>query len=362
MKKIFITIFIGISIFFSSFLFAFTYLPLKYATDFRVKYLGNGLKLITDGVGRKILLVPSRNSKNALKQHKKVDAIIYIPVKRVIVRWTTIPPLLKVLGVVNSVVGVTAPKKDWYIKEIREQMNEGKTFYIGEYKSINYELLKALKPDIFFAGEWENTEILKEINLPFAVVCEYREKNPLGRLEWIKFFSAFYNKENIAIDFFKKVENRVNEIIKKVSKVKEKPKVLWGFVSLNQMAYVPRGDSYVAKMIEMAGGDYVFKNFTASGTGPISLEEFYRQGKKADIFISTGTLPNYGITSISKFLLRHPMLKDLKPIKEGKVWCFQPWYWESIDKTDEIINDLAAIFHPELYPGYTPKYFLKLPP
>ncbi len=337
-----------------------TYLPLQYAKQFKILYLDNGCKLVVDGIGRKVLLLP-KNQQFKKGKYRDIDVIIKIPVNKVIVRWTTIPPLLKALGVVDSVIGVTAPKQDWYIKEIKRRMEQGKTFYIGEYKSINYELLRALRPDIFFAGEWENTKILKEIDLPFAVVCEYKETHPLARLEWIKFFAPFYNKEKEAEAFFNKVVIRVKEILAKTAKIKRRPKVLWGFVTPSGMAYVPSKKSYVTGMIKMAGGDYVFKDLSFVGTAPITLEEFYKRGRNADIYISTGTLSSFGITSIKKLVEKNPFLADLKPIKEHNVWCFQPWYWESIDKTDEIIKDLATIFHPKLYPRHKIKFFLKLP-
>ena len=71
--------------------------------------------------------------------------------------------------------------------------------------------------------------------------------------------------------------------------------------------------------------------------------------------------PNYGVTSIAKIIEQGKVLADLKTIKEGKVWCFQPWFYQVLDKTDEMITDLATIFHPELFPNAELKQFMKLP-
>ncbi len=153
----------------------------------------------------------------------------------------------------------------------------------------------------------------------------------------------------------------MNTLSRKLEAVGNRPDILWGFIAGKGRVYVPGGDSYVAKMITMAGGVYVFKDIKKVGGAPITLEEFYDRGRGANIYISSGMLPQYGITSIKKLVALKPILADFRSVKRGNVWCFQPWYWESIDKTDEIIADLAAILHPALFPGHKPRYFLKLP-
>ena len=334
------------------------FLPLHYATGFKVEYLENGCKIVTDGAGRRLLLLLRGQ---VIPAGHEYNNVVEIPVKRIVTRWTTIPPLLKALGVMDSIAGVTTRKEEWHINEIKRGMEAGKIKYLGKSRATDYERLRAIDPDVFFAGEWENVEKLNELQIPFAVVTEYLEKDPLGRLEWIKFFAAFYDRETEAKEFFDSAVQKVKELSLKVSKVKTRPRVLWGFISGRGIVYVPRADTYVARMILMAGGHYMFMNIRQTGSASITLEQFYARGKDADIYMSPGTLPQYGITSIKKLVTVYPMLRDFRSIKRGNVWCFQPWYWESIDKTDEIIEDLAAIFHPELFPGHRPRYFLKLP-
>ena len=331
---------------------------IRYATHFRIEYLENGCKLVTDGIGRKLLLTPRGQIP---PEGYKQDQVIEIPVRKVVAKWTTIPPLLKVLGVIDSIVGVTIREKEWHIDEIKKGMEKGRIRYLGGSRETDYERLRDINPDVFFAGEWEKQEKLNELGIPFAVVTEYLERNPLARLEWIKFFAAFYNREHEAENFFKKAVKNVKRLSKKLEGLKNRPRILWGFITERETVYMPRVDTYVARMISMAGGHYVFAGPMQTGSAEITLEEFYSWGKDADIYISPGTLPQYGITSIKKLVAIHPILSDFRSIKRGNVWCFQPWYWESIDKTDDIIEDLAAIFHPGLFPGHRYRYFLKLP-
>lgn len=283
--------------------------------------------------------------------------MIHIPLKRVIVKWATIPPLLNALDVINSLVGVTLKENCWYIDAVQKGMNRGQIRYIGDSGSTDYEKLLEINPDMFFAGEWENTKKLKELAIPFAVVTEYREHGPLARLEWIKFFAAFYNKEAKANVFFDNIVRKVKKISSRTSQLRTRPKVLWGFITGKGQIYVPGGNSYISKMIELAGGNYIFKDIKKTGGSPITMEEFYRRGRDADIYIS----PVYSISSIRDILSNYPVMSDLKPIRNKNVWRFQPWYWQSISKTDMIIEDLAAILHPQLFPGHRFICFQKVP-
>ncbi|WP_419655742.1 hypothetical protein Dvar_48390 [Desulfosarcina variabilis str. Montpellier] len=83
-------------------------------------------------------------------------------------------------------------------------------------------------------------------------------------------------------------------------------------------------------MISMAGGDFVFKNLSVTGSMPITSQ--------------------------------HSALAEFKAVRAGAVWCFQPWWWQALDRSDEIVADLAAILHPELFPGHVLNLFFKLSP
>jgi len=333
-------------------------LHLLYATHFNVEYLLDGRKIVTDGAGRKLLLVPRGREIIGLSP---ASPVIRIPVKRVVTRWSTIPSLLQALGTMRTIVGVTTRREELCNEQIKERMAQGAITSLGAHGTIDYEKMYAINPDVFFVSRWEKTDKLNELAIPYAVITEYLENNPLGRMEWIKFFAAFYNKEKAANDFFAKAVRNVRQLSKKIEKVKKKPRILWGFIRRGGTIYAPRGKCYVSRMITIAGGDSVLRGLKRMGGAPISLEQFYEHGRDAAIYICPEPLPRYGITSIKKLVALNPVLADFRSVKSGSVWCFQPWYWDSIDKTDEIITDLAAILHPGLFPDHKPRYFFKLP-
>jgi len=336
------------------------FVTLKYATKFKIENLADDCKKVTDGEGRELLLVPRGQEVPSMYRELPV---INTPVEQVVVLSATQAALLRPLDELGSIIAVTTEKEHWYIDEVKEGLESGKVQLVGSGMGpVDYDKIVALKPDVVFmstasAEDLEKLRKLEELKIPVAVDNEWLENDPLGRMEWVKFLAAFYGKGEKADDIFNNAVKKTEEIGKKVAEAKAQPKVLWGMIWEGKV-YVPGGDSYVAKMIELAGGDYLFED--KKGEGTITLEEFYARGEEADIYISS-TLPNYGVTSIAKIIEQGKVLADLKTIKEGKVWCFQPWFYQVLDKTDEMITDLAAIFHPELFPNAELKQFMKLP-
>ncbi|HWQ71220.1 MAG TPA: ABC transporter substrate-binding protein [Desulfitobacteriaceae bacterium] len=335
---------------------------LQYAKGFQIENVAGGCQKVTDGQGRVLLLVPRDKQPPAEFQNLPV---IHTPVKQVVTASTTQAALIRPLGELGSIIGVNCEKDQWYIDEVKAGMEKGNIQLIGSGTgNFDYDKIVALKPDVVFisGGSPNDAQVLKkleELKLPVAVDNCWLEQDPLGRLEWIKFFSAFYDKGQQAESFFTGVVKKTEDIAVKVAGEKVKPKILWGMIYQGK-AYVPGADSYVAKMIEMAGGDYLFKDIKGTGSTPVTLEEYYVKGKEANIYIDSSMADLDKIT-IAGIIAEGKVLADLPALKEGKAWGFQPWYWQSLDKTDEVIADLAAIFHPDLFAGRQLQQFSQLP-
>lgn len=320
-----------------------TEMPLEYTKAFSVKYLKGGIKKITDGENRTLILVPQ--GKEVPKEYKN-EIVINTPIDNVLLGSTTQACLLRSIGALNSVKAVTTEAKNWSIDEIKNGMEKGDIEFVGRGDSPDYEKISMIKPDLAVvytgpSGQQKLIEKLKELNINYVVDNEYLEENPYGRMEWAKLMSAFYDKEEES-------EKQFNEAIKKVKAAskniegKDKPKIVWATISKGKV-YIPKGDSYVAKMIEMAGGEYMFKD-DGIGSGNISIEELYAKANDADIFMYSSTT-NYTPT-LKNVIEQAPILEKLDVVKNKKVWCFAPDYYQSIDKTDELIIDLMEIFHP----------------
>lgn len=333
-----------------------------YAVRFKVETVAEGCKKITDAAGRQLLLIPRQKPVPQPYRHLKV---IRLPIRRVAMDSTIYAGLLRPLEALNCVVGVNAGKGNCYIPEMNERLTRGETVLLGNSLQIDYEKLKKLEPDLVWTSAWDKKMIpkLDELNIPVAVVGCFEEKHPLAKLEWIKFFAAFLCKDSEADRYFKRVEKRVLDIAAQVKAVKNKPKVLAGGVYSDKV-HVPLAGSCSAELMTLCGGDYLFKNLHAiefmGGYGQITMEEFYLRAQQADRYIFE-TSADYAVKSIDDLVARAELLAQVAVIQKEQVWSSQPWYWESIDKLDEIVADLAAVFHPALFPGHQYKYFYRIP-
>ena len=67
-----------------------------------------------------------------------------------------------------------------------------------------------------------------------------------------------------------------------------------------------------------------------------------------------------GIASKADLARVNPMLAGIRPMNEGRMFVPLPVYYQSAGEMDRVIRELAAIIHPELFPGHKLRYFLQL--
>ena len=318
--------------------------------------LADGCKEVTDGAQRKFLLIPRGKGPPRRVDIPKIE----IPVRRVVICTSSDAPMLRALGELGSIVAVTTRKELWHIDEIGKGMGEGRIRYLGHYKAIDYEGLKALDPDVVFTWDRGIIPKLKELGVTCVITPRNPSEDVLGRLEKIRFFASFYDKEKEAEDFLSKTTQRIGTVREKTAGAGKRPRVLWGGI-FDKRIYLANADSWVAKMITMLGGDYTVKRFRRTGFcgTSVTLEEVYARGKDADILI-TCTGPKHGIFSKDMMRKRYPLLSDIRPMVSGEIYAFQPWFHQSTDRMGEIVEDVAAMLHPELFPGHKLKHFVRL--
>lgn len=329
-------------------------LKLDYSTAFSVEYLDNDIKKLTDADGRILMMIPT--GKTVPEEYQDADVIIEGELDRVMLASATQGCMMRALDAVDFIKAVTTKQESWTIAEIADAMKAGTITFVGDNKALDYEMIKSLDPELVFvySGDYGLQDMMvkfDELGINYVVCNEYTEEDPRGRMEWIKFYAAFFDKEDQAITFFNEAMKTIETTIKKAEKT-EKPKVAWAMVSSGKV-YIPENDSYVGKMIEMSGGDYVCKDM-AAGSGGITLEEFYATAKDADILIYS-SLEQYSPT-LDSVVSQSPILANLKAVQDGQVWCLGEDFYQSIDKPDEVISDLFAIFHGDGITTHFKKY------
>lgn len=326
--------------------------------EFSIKSLENGSKEITDGIGRKVLLVPRTDTaKNTDKEGKAIR----IPVQKVVVYSGYDAALIKELGRLDSVRGVIASEERWHIPEIREGIKDGSISYLGEYKSIDFERLRAIQPDVVFTWDEGVIPKLEELSIPCVLTSTRIAKDLDAHIKFIEFLSVFYVEEKRAASFVDVQFKKINEISVRLENAMTRPKLVWGDIYERKVLVEP-GNSWAGQLVEKAGGDYLFRDLEGASCMQVTLEKFFARTKWAEMFI-TYRGPESGITSKERLRQANRLLEavEIKPMNEGRIFFTGYKLYQTADVAG-IIEELAAIFHPGLFPEKTdPHYFFELP-
>jgi iron complex transport system substrate-binding protein len=190
--------------------------------------------------------------------------IIPIPVKRIVCLSTTHIAVLSFLNRMNTLVGVSGPQ---YISDTLalKMISLGKVADVGYDQALNYEVIVSLHPDIVLAYGIQNETAtqykkLEELGIRVVLNGEYLENTPLGKLEWVKYMATFFDASAEADQKFHAIEQEYQTLTHLCDNIKTKPSVMTG-LPWKGAWYVPGGESYLTKMIQDAGGKYLWNDF-----------------------------------------------------------------------------------------------------
>ena len=342
---------------------------IEYAKGFDITY-HKGYKVITlknawPGA-EKVFKYALIEEGTILESPEIYDDIVTIPIENIVVTSTTHIPSLEMLKVDESLIGF--PNLGYISSEkTRERINKGLIKELGKNEDINTESLIDLSPDavIGFAVDGNNKTFntLKKTGIPVIYNGDWTETTPLGKAEWIKFFAAFYNKEDVANELFLKIETAYLEAKELALKAKTTPTVLSGAM-YKDVWYLPQGKSWAAQFIIDANGDYLWKDSEGTGSHSLNLESVLEKGEHAQIWIG----PSY-YTSMTQLKEAHSVYEQFDAFKNDQVYSFTNkvgetgglLYFElAPNRPDIVLKDMIKILHPELLPTHSLYFFDKL--
>lgn len=331
--------------------------PIKYAKGFEIEYFKNH-KIITiknawpgtDKVFKYLLI----NKGLLAPETDAYDAIVTIPIEKMVVTSTTHIPSLEMLGVLETLVGF--PNLNYISsKATRKLIDKGKIKELGKNQDINTEIVIDLNPDLVvgFAVDGNNKTLntIQKSKIPVVYNGDWTETSPLGKAEWIKFFAAFYNKEKEANQIFSEIETEYNKAIKMASKATNKPTVLSGAM-YKDVWYLPQGNSWAAQFIIDANANYLWKETQGTGSLSLSLESVLEKGQNAQFWIGPGYASN--LTQLKE---AHLVYTKFDSFKNKNIYGFTNnkgetggvLYFElAPNRPDLVLKDLIKILHPEL--------------
>lgn len=325
--------------------------------EFTVNRLSDERTEVRDGAGRTLVLVPRRA---AAPKDVDPNRLVRTPVERVAAYGFFDVATLRALGVLENVlVGVTHPAEGWYVEEVRQGMATGKIAYLGDSSSIDFERLKQQRPELVLTWDPAIIPMLDTLGIPCAVTSTPTAMCLNARMRFVQFLAPFFGKEKEADAFFQRVNNALIAIRERTAGAGPMPKVMWGDIYEKRVLVEP-GNAWVGELIGLSQSDYLFNDVYGTSCIEISVERFLYSGEEADILF-TYRGKDSGATSKAALARLNPLLKSIRPLKQGKVYAPLPRYVQSGDRLDEILTEIAAILHPEVYPDYQYRYFVELP-
>ena len=325
-------------------------MPLSYASQFSVGYCEGGYKLITLGDGSRFLTVPE--GKTAPKGLDASITPLYQPIGNIYLAATSAMCLFDSLNRLDAIRFSGTQADGWYIENAREAMKDGSIIYAGKYSAPDYELLTAsgcpLAVESLMIGHASDIrDQLEALGIAVLVDQSSRESHPLGRAEWIKLYAALLDEEDKAEAIFDAQAAYLEDTARDEPSGKT---AAFFYVSSTGRIVARRSGDYVCKMIELAGGQYVFSSLgdPESRTSTVTLdpEYFYAEAKDADILIYNMTISEE-LDSISQMLEKCGLLKDFKAVRNGNVWCTGKSMYQESMALGQMIGSLYDIFHDE---------------
>ena len=228
--------------------------------EFTIKALDGGSKEVRDGQGRRLVLVP--RGQQPPDGYRK-EQIVQIPVRRVVAYSTQEVSMLRALGVLDVLVGVTTRKCDWTVQEVVRGMDEGRIAYLGDSTAVDFERLRATRPEVVFTWDQSAIPMLESMGVPTVITYTGSAMDLETRVRFINFLAPFFGKEQEANRFVESVLETIADIRERTAGVKHRPKVIWGDVYEKRVLVEP-GNSWVAEMVKLAGGDYLFEDIGGS--------------------------------------------------------------------------------------------------
>lgn len=334
----------------ASLVFSHSY-PLEYATQFTADCYEGGYTLLTiTESGDKFLVTPEGAAE--VDDLPEGVTVLRQPMQNIYLVSTSIMDLFIALDGLDSISLSGTKAESWYLDEAKAAMQEGKIAYVGKYSAPDYEQILAANCGLAFENTMiyhtpEVKEQLERFGIPVLVERSSYEGSPLARMEWIKLVGILLGKEEDAERVFSEQVERVAPLMDQPST--EKTAAFFS-ITANNLANVRKGGDYIAQMIEMAGGEYVFSDLTDNGnslsTMNLPLEDFYAGAKDADFLIYNSTVEGI-VETREQLIAKCSLLADFKAVQNGNVWCTNKSFFQQSMELADLILDMHTVFTEE---------------
>lgn len=322
--------------------------PLDYARQFTADVYTDGSVLLTIAEsGDKFLVRPEGAAELSVLPEGTVE--LRQPLENIYLVSSSMMDYFIHLDALDSIALSGTRADGWYLDEAKAAMEAGEITYAGKYSAPDYECILAAHCSLAIENTMiyhtpEVKEQLEKFGIPVLVERSSYETDPLARMEWVKLYGILLGKQQEAEQLF---DTQVQRVAPLENQQPTGKTVAFFSITSNNLVTVRKGSDYVARMIEMAGGSYVFADLTDNGnnlaTINLSLEDFYAGAKDADVLLYNSTIEG-SIASTEQLVEKCPLLAQFKAVQNGNVWCTAQSLFQQSMELPDLILDMNRVF------------------
>ena len=326
-------------------------MELLYAEKFSVDYYTGGFALITINSSERYLVVPEGES--SPEDLEKDITVLYQPLDRIYLVASAVMDMFISMDSLDVIRFTGTKAEGWYLEEARKAVESGDILYAGNYSAPDYEQILAEGCDLAIENTMiyhtpEVKEQLERFGIPVMVDYSSYETEPLGRTEWVKLYGLLAGREEEAAGAFAGQQ----EAFASIGNAEDTGKtVAFFYITNSGEVNVRKASDYLPKMIELAGGRYVFSDLgaeddTASSTVSLQMEEFYAAAREADYLIYNSTIDGE-LSSVEELFGKSELLENFKAVGEGNVYCTTRDLYQSSMEPGTMIADIHGMLNGE---------------
>lgn len=275
------------------------------------------------------------------------------PVHRVVCMSSSHVALFDAIGQIRRVTGVSGidyisnpyVNAHRYCGEVRE---------VGYDTNLDFELLAAMRPDVvlLYGVTGESgvvTGKLRELGIPYLYIGDYMEQSPLGKAEWLVLAAELCDCREAGIRVFEQIAERYNALRERIAADSAaRPRVMIN-TPYRDTWFMPSSRSYMIRLIEDAGGEYVYAQNHGNSSVAVDLEEAYLLARDADVWINVGAC-----NSLAELTAQNPKFARIPAVVNRRVWNNNRLrtpaggsdFWESgAVRPDAVLRDLHALLY-----------------
>lgn len=324
--------------------------PLDYANCFQIYRYDGGYSAICVDDGNRYLVIPEgcEVPEGAADEYQ----LLRKPLDHIYLAASAAMSLFDSVDGMDAIRFSALDADSWYVDGARTAMEKGDILFAGKYSEPDYELLLSGKCDLAIESTMilhspEVREKLEALGIPVLIDRSSYESHPLGRCEWMKVYGELTDRADEAGSCFEGQKAYVEELADFENTGKT---VAFFYINESGMIVTRKSSDYFPKMIEEAGGMYIFDGLgdetDASSSVTMTMEEFYASAISADYLIYNATIEN-PVNSVDDLLEKSKLFADFKAVKNGNVWCSGKYLYQATDVVGSMIQDIHTMLTDE---------------